>query len=92
MLGIHLRPGAVLTHQGRDGVAKVGHGKLTIEEHSEEAGRSIRAAVLAGNLHKLIVELLEHYKEERAHIVRHYIRMEIGTVTRQGRQVGTRQL
>ncbi len=61
---VQLLPTAIVAHNSGDWVAKVGHSKSAIKDKTHQAGGTIFAAVLAGIIQKLLINLSEHYKKE----------------------------
>ena len=64
MLIVQLVPCTVLAGQSRDWVTDVGHREPTVEHEGQQAGGTVRAALLAGDLEELLIELLKHYNND----------------------------
>ena len=57
-------PTAIVAYYSGDRVAKVGYSKPAVKDETHQTGGSIFAAVLAGIIQKLLIDLSEHYKKE----------------------------
>lgn len=65
VLRVELHPASVFACKSSDGVTNVGYCEATVQNDTEEARRTVWAAILARDWQEFLVKLFKHYNKER---------------------------